>query len=188
MINLHDATEEDGFSLIELMIVVCVIAIVAAFAGIAYSRWMRSYNVEREIRELHADLLNARAKAVMRNRFHFVSLTATGYRINEDLDPWPDGDGQLTADDNNRPSGYMDPIPLIQKSLNTQYPITWSGAAQITFDTKGFSDDSKVICSNADVKADNNCIVLSGTSTNLGRLSSTIPQGGACDTANCVIR
>lgn len=177
--------KEDGFSLMELLIVICVIALLAAIAGIEYTKWMNSYNVESEIRELNADILGARARAMVRNRYQFVTLTATGYTINEDLNPWPDGDGQFTANDSNRPSGYADPIPFVQKTLKAQYPIQWSGAAEIDIDTKGFSASSEVICSSSGINADNNCIVLSGTSTNLGRLSN---PGGACNATNCVIR
>ncbi len=199
-----------GFSVIELLIVICVVAIIAALAGIEYSRWISKYRVEREIREMRADLVNARGRAMMRYRMHFVTLTTTGYSIYEDTYDagagtlTPDGDHVLQTASDNR---------ISQTSLNSRYPITWSGTtAQVDFNQKGFAQGycsattaracfsagdcpagetcsiPRTICSNTNFGAEYTCIVIDATRISLGRLTTSVPDGGSCDTVNCRIR
>lgn len=170
-----------GFSAIELLIVVAIVVILAAVAGVQYSKWIKRYNVEREMREMHTDLMNARARAVMRDRAFFVILAAGRYTIYEDTNPTPDGDGTLqTAND----------TVYLLKDLNSRYPIRWSDAAntQLMFNSRGLYEgatDDKTICTNAGVESDYNCIVVEPTRVGLGKLTAA---GGACDTVNCIVK
>ena len=181
---------KNGVTLIELIVVVSVIGILVIALGFSFQGWMGKYRVESQIKEMYVDLMNARARAMERNRIHFVSLATTQYTIQEDISPWPDGDESLTAADNTRPTGYNDPIPLLQKNLNPNYPITWSDISdtQIEFTKRGLSNDAKTICSNTSLDADYNCIEISATRINLGKLTAKIPDGGACDSTNCVAK
>jgi Tfp pilus assembly protein FimT len=182
----------NGVTLIELIVAASVVIIIVVALGFSFEGWMGSYKAESQMKEMYTDLMNARARSMERNRSHFVSLTTTQYTIQEDISPWPDGDGSLTAADNTRPTGYNDPIPLLQKNLNPKYPITWSdiGDTQIDFTTRGLSNDTKTICINSDIDTDNNCIVISETRMNLGKLTTKIPApyGGTCDSTNCVAK
>jgi len=179
-----------GITLIELIIVISIIGILVVALGFSFQGWIGGYNVERGIKEMYIDLMNARARAMQKNRVHFVSLVTTQYTVQEDISPWPDGDGLLTAGDNTRPTGYTDPIPLLQKNLDSRYPITWSDIAdlQIDFTKKGLSNDTKTICSNTKADADYNCIEISASRINLGKLTTKIPDGGACLSGNCVAK
>lgn len=179
---------DGGFTLTESLIVVAIAVTLAGLAGLQFSVWMDRYNIEREIRELHSELMGARARAMMRNRFHFVILSETGYIIREDVAPWPDGDGDLNGADDTRPSGYAEPIPLIQRSLNVRYPITWNGSSsQIDFNTRGAYNSAiqKTICSKTLIDADYNCISLTATRILLGTL---VTPGGPCNKSNCTAR
>jgi hypothetical protein len=138
---------------------------------------------------MYVDLMNARARAMARNRVHFVTLSTTRYTIREDINPWPDGDGSLTVADSVLPVGYSDPIPFLQRNLDPQYPITWNGATpQISFTPRGLSNVNKTICSNTDSDPDYNCMVVFASRINLGKLTTIIPDGGVCDDTNCVVR
>ncbi|MBU4273806.1 MAG: hypothetical protein KKA28_18250, partial [Planctomycetes bacterium] len=114
---------------------------------------------------------------------HFVTLTITSYTVYDDTNPAPDGNGTLET------AGAPD-TQLLLKPLDTRYPVTWSGIAdtEIEFTARGLSNDSKTICSNTDADADYNCIEISATRINLGRLTTLITNGGACNGTNCVAK
>lgn len=179
-----------GITLIELIIVISIIGILAVALGFEFTGWMGRYKIESEFKEMYVDLMNAKARAMSRNRTHFLTLATTQYTIWEDINPWPNGDGLLTANDSNRPTGYNDPIPFLQKNLEVNHPVTWSnlGDAQVDFDTRGISSEDKVICSNTDIDSDYDCIVISASRINIGKLTTRIPDGGACNENNCVSR
>jgi prepilin-type N-terminal cleavage/methylation domain-containing protein len=182
------AMQDKGITLIELVTVISIIGVLAIALGFEFKGWIDRYKVEVQINELYVDLMNARLRAMQRNRAHFVSLAQTEYTVQEDIDPWPDGDTCLTAWDSNRPAGYNDPIPLVKKTLNPNNPITWSniGVTEIKFNKRGLSNMNKTICFTTDNDADNDCLVVSATRIRSGKLTKKIPDGGACNSENCV--
>lgn len=183
-----------GITLIELIVVISIIGILIAALGFEFTDWRGKYKVESQIKEMYIDLMNAKARAMQRNRVHFVNLYTTQYIIREDIDPWPDGDGAQTANDDVRPSGYTDPIPFLQKNLNSNEPIILnpsSSPPQIQFDKRGLSNITNTnyyICSNTDIDADYNCIEISASRIRTGKLTTNIPDGGACDETNCIVK
>jgi prepilin-type N-terminal cleavage/methylation domain-containing protein len=91
---------ESGMSLVELMIVVAILGIMLVTLSNAYQVWSERYRVENEIKELYADLMDARARAMQKSRAHFVAFYGTGteysrYAVYEDTNTGPDGNGVL---------------------------------------------------------------------------------------------
>lgn len=178
-----------GISLIELLVVVSIIGVLAVALGFTFQGWLGKYNVETQIRGMQADMENAKANAMLRKRSYFINLAGTSYTIYEDDNPAPDGDGALTIGSDRL---------VLTKTLDTRYPITWSDAAdtQIEFNTRGLSVDTKTICiftdfdgnTESDLEPDYDCISLSNTRINLGRITTQNTAGGVCNDANCVPR
>ena len=78
---------EGGFSLIELVIVIAITMSLLAIAGVYSKQWVDRYNAESQIRQMHVDLLQARAKAIEKNKQYFVVVVAgppSNYQIYED--------------------------------------------------------------------------------------------------------
>jgi prepilin-type N-terminal cleavage/methylation domain-containing protein len=81
-----------GFSLIELLIVVGIIAIMAAVAIPNIGRYFRNYQISSAVREVSGEIQGARNKAVMKN-VNFGSVfyirSATSYRVALEDDQTP---------------------------------------------------------------------------------------------------
>lgn len=144
-----------GITLTELVIAVAVLmtlmAIVFSFQG-----WMRRYNVERAIRELHGDLLRARQIALAENRVVCVTFGSNSYTIRKDTDPSPDGDGD--CDD----SGDM---VIVQRTASFVLSNNFNGST-FNFQRDGLADRNGHIRIEEDAYL--NCIDIFSTRINLG--------------------
>ena len=159
--------QEDGITLIELIVVISIIGILAVALGFEFRGWMGKYRVESQIKEMYVDLMNARASAMQRNRTHFATGTATTYSIYEDTTPAPDGDGTLQAADRL--------LPSFPKTV--QYSINWTGlGTTITFDRRGIISPLGSIYLTSTVDPDYDCLLISAIRMNLGKWN-----GASCD-------
>jgi len=179
---------ETGFTLIELVLTITVVSVLVVALAFEYVGWQGGYNIESGMKQLHTDLMNARGAAMLKNRDHFVTLAATRYSLYEDTNPLPEGNGDLEEADDRR---------VLQRNLEPNYPITWStlADARIDFDQRGLSRDEKTICANpanTSLKPEYDCIIITATRINLGRLDKKIFEGGLCDGTsdppNCLAR
>ncbi len=184
------ALNSRGVTLVELMITVSIIGIIAVAAGFSFENWIGGYNIESQIKQIHADLMNARSRAMERNRTHFVVFTsATTYAIYEDTDPGPDGNGTLEA-------GADTLFPGYPKTL--RHGVSWSGVnsgSEIRLDKRGSAaiikpdntilspicgsgiDPAIVITSSMSTVStehpDYDCILLSDLRINMGQWNAT---------------
>jgi len=176
--------KNQGITLIELIIVISIIGILAVALGFEFSGWMGGYRVESQTKEMYVDLMNARARAMQRNRTHFVRLNdSTSYSIYEDdsdgTNKVPDGDGTLQLGTG---SSADTELPTFHRTV--EYNLDWNNNAitspiRLTFNTRGLAttlgslsifvdrdgDDKK------DVDPDYDCIVISATRINMGNLN-----------------
>jgi prepilin-type N-terminal cleavage/methylation domain-containing protein len=120
-----------GFTMIELLVAMFIIGTLLAIAAVSGTAWMNRSRVESQTKQMYIDLLNARAKAMQRNRMYFAALTTTRYTIYEDSNPAPDGNGTLEA-------GVGGDTQVLQTNLNAAYAVTLAPSAAVV-DTVNFS-------------------------------------------------
>ena len=151
--------KEAGYSLVELLIVVAIIGIMSAIAGLAYKSWTDKYNVERQTKEMYVDLMKARVDAMSRGRVFCVNLTPTSYTIMEDTLPVnTDGDGNCaTAGDRT----------VMTKTLN--YSIAWTNNAIKEFNTKGKANVKSSIYTTGSYGSSYDCNVIDIFRINMGK-------------------
>jgi prepilin-type N-terminal cleavage/methylation domain-containing protein len=180
---------KSGITLIELVVVVSLVSILMVALGFSYYGWQGKYKVERSVKELYTDLMNTRARAMSRNRIHWVRLiNATSYSAYDDTNPAPDGNG------GNPEVGTDLELGSFPKTL--EYDMDWrtTGAPSdddIRFSRKGIAEVIGTICfftdsddtdKESDFNPDYDCIVVSATRINLGKLAKQDTDGGECKT------
>lgn len=104
MCRIRHSRPESGFSLIELLVVVGIIAVMAAIALPAIGRYFRNYQIRNAAREVASEIQTARTKAIMKNvnwGVLFVTLSPTTYRVVIEDDP---------ANPATRTLNIMDPV------------------------------------------------------------------------------
>lgn len=161
--------KNSGITLIELIVVISIIGILVVALGFSFQGWVGGYRIEVQTKEMYADLMNARARAMQRNRAHFADFpSATSYRIRED-----------TNEDNNPDSLAGDTIlPTFPKTVGYSLSVSLAGVGTtITFDSRGIVSPNGNISftSPSGVTPDYDCIVLFSTRINMGKWN-----GAAC--------
>lgn len=156
-----------GITLIELIVVVTVIGILAVAFGFEFVGWMGRYRIESQTKTMYVDLMNARARAMQRNRAHFVLVNAADYQLIEDTNESGTNNGGDT------------PIWLAAKPL--EYPSLWVGT--VTINSRGLVSPNPG--PNATIQfdigtntPDYDCIILFDTRINMGQWNTGT---SACD-------
>lgn len=159
-------------TLMELLTVIAIIGILAGLGIVSFRGWINRYNIETEVKQMYADLMQARLLAMDKNRTHFATLSTGSYAIYDDTSPAPNGDGTLTVGSDTQ----------VYPSATLTYPITWGGGSTIEFTNRGLVNTSKTICVYSTFDPSYDCLLLSATRIRMGKLNA---QGGSCTSDKC---
>ena len=175
--------KRDGFSVLEVLVVLAIAGILAGLGVASLEGLMTKHKVDNQIRRIYSDLMDVRLMAMNKNRTHFVALSAGGYIAYDDTNPSPNGDDTLTVG--------SDTVVLTPQSLNlsmatpSQFlPISWSNGSQISFNSRGLSTTSNTICIISSVNPSYDCVRIIPTRVLLGKLSVQ----GNCTDAACIAK
>ena len=181
----------NGITLIELIIVISIIGILAVALGFEFAGWMGGYRVESQMKEMYVDLMDARARAMQRNRTHFVRLNNSSYSIYEDdsdgTNKVPDGDATLqTGTGSSADTRILPPLTSPETAKPVEYNLRWNNSdistpVNLTFNTKGLATMLGTISvfvdrdgdGKRDFEPDYYCIVIARTRINMGKLNAT---------------
>ncbi|MGQ9745070.1 MAG: GspH/FimT family pseudopilin [Dissulfurimicrobium sp.] len=147
-----------GFTLIELMVVIAIMAILASIAVLGFSRWSANYGIEKATKEIYAALMKARNDANNTNTTYLVTFSA------HEVQAGPDADGDAAIDGT--------PVTM-------NYPnYTINAMTPISFDRRGLTADNQTITVTSAMAGLNpavDCIIVSTTRINMGKMT-----GGNC--------
>jgi prepilin-type N-terminal cleavage/methylation domain-containing protein len=123
-----------GFTLMELMIVIAIIAIMASIAIPNFIGWLPERRLDAGAQDILQGLQKSRSKAIMTNRNVIVTFDAGDNSFIAFVDDNTDGDqdaGELTIINRNLPAGVV-------------FDVLGFGAT-VTFDNRGIPTNSGVL-------------------------------------------
>ena len=109
--------ERNGFTLIELVVVIGIIGVILAIATLQFNKLTRKANIEAQAKTLYADLMTVRTQALLQKTDRAVTFTATQFAV--------------------YPSVSTSGPPVLQRTL--KYPVTPAGATTVLSDTAGMA-------------------------------------------------
>jgi prepilin-type N-terminal cleavage/methylation domain-containing protein len=160
--NVYEKTIKSmqGFTLTEVMIVMAIIGVLLTIMGMNYRSWNRKVAIERQVREMRADLMHLRINALYTKLPHRAILNPSGYVLkcyNSEDEPAARG--------------------TVVKNKTLIYPIQDRNGNkydnyEIAFNSRGITEDFTTITVAGGEAADAgvNCITVHYIRTNIGML------------------
>jgi type IV fimbrial biogenesis protein FimT len=161
-----------GFTLMELMVTMAIIALIAAIAVPNFIGWLPRHRLSTSTRDVYNAVQTAKLRAVRENAPTVMTFNAGNGSYAVFLD---NGDGTADADADGIPDGFNDGIrngtesTLLQEQLASDVQI--AAANTIRFNARGFPA--------AQVN-----VVLASTATNGGQRTVGITAAGSISVTN----
>jgi type II secretion system protein H len=156
-----------GFTLLELVIAMAVMAILLAIVGPDFGRYLRKASADAQSREIFAELQNARTQAAFTKRKQGVVFSSQEIQFRS-YSSEGDSTGRLVS---------RKKLPL---AINT----SWGVPGSLEFDTGGVLIDPtsiKVVCIQTREDAASDAVIITPVGASLGKV---INKGAPCGISN----
>jgi prepilin-type N-terminal cleavage/methylation domain-containing protein len=157
-----DRSGRGGFTLLEIMIALAILGIVVVLAVGNFQGMMEKYRVEGETKQMFADLMDARGRAMQRNRAFFVRINANGYGTFEDTSPAPDGNGSWESAD----------APAANEVVRHTILTVPGGLSDFLFNRNGIASETGTIRFVSTAQPDYDCITVQATRIKMGQINA----------------
>lgn len=162
--NMHYSK---GFSLIELVVTIGIMAIVMTISTLSFNSYQVKSGIEAQTRELFADITEARTKTFTQKRVYGITLQPNSYVVKSYI---------TEAEYNTNLAASANGTVVASKSL--KYGLTTLAGEDISdhsivFDKSGFTQswfiDLDILINPETAPSSLNCIVVSTARANMGK-------------------
>ena len=167
-----------GFTLIELIVVLSIVAILMVAMGFEFVGWRGKYNAENDINKIYVTLSNARVRAMQIKSVHFVNIPISNsvvYSVYIDNSPFPDGNGDLDTSADKIVDNLSGEVMYNIEAQAREFGFTRSG---LIFNGSGVIDNPiwiRIVHPDGEeLYADIDCIELLSTRINLGQFDTSL--------------
>jgi prepilin-type N-terminal cleavage/methylation domain-containing protein len=183
---MRNSIKSAGFTLIEVLVVIAIIAIFSSIATLQFNKWNIKTRIEAQIKQMATDISEVRVRAFTTKQRHSITLSTYSYVFKSySTDTWT-SDDELLAHGTVIPGGTHSVTYSLKKSASTSGSVDYEGTAAdiLEFNERGMlSSTTATVFLGGAAKTSSaavNCLTIHISRVNVGKENDTSGVG-ACD-------
>jgi prepilin-type N-terminal cleavage/methylation domain-containing protein len=180
--------ENSGFSLLELVIVIAIIAIFSSIATFQFNQWNKKGSIEAQVKKMATDINEVRVRAITTKQRHSITLSNYGYIFKSySTETWSSS-AELLAHGTVIPGGTHTVKYGLKKSASATTSVDYAGNSSdiLEIDERGMitSATNATVFLGGAAKTSTaavNCLTIHTTRVNVGKENDPSSGAGVCD-------